>query len=52
MIFVEGALRILLAQEDISQQGVKRSCVRHGGHSFARMGSRFLPTTKEPVGFS
>jgi len=50
-ILVEGALRILLAKEDVTQQGVRRCCVRHAGHSFSGMGSRFLPAAQEPVGF-
>ena len=51
MVFVESTLRVLPAQEDISQQGVRRGYVRHRGHGFAGMGSRFLPTAQEPVGF-
>src|SRR6267378_4983719 len=51
MIFIEGALSILLAKEDIPQQRVWRSYVRHGGYCLAGMGRRFLPATQEPVGF-
>src|SRR5260370_33933162 len=50
MILVESALSILLAQQDISQQGVRRSGVRHSRHGFAGLGIRFLPAGQEPVG--
>src|SRR6267143_6385649 len=52
MVFVESALRVLLAKENISQQGVRRGYVRHRGHGFAGMGSRFLPAAQKPIGFS
>src|SRR5712664_4589213 len=50
MILAESALSILLAQQDISQQGVRRSGVRHSRYGFAGMRSRFLPAPQEPVG--
>src|SRR6266436_6684878 len=51
MVLVESALRVLPAKEDISQQCVRRGYVRHRGHGFTGMGSRFLPAAQKPVGF-